>query len=57
MDTTFHGYEIYKCDSNASGMKYYTRTHNGILKANTIEGVKKLIKAMYKGSGVFGNEI
>ena len=41
---TYRGYEIYKCDVNSGGMKYYTRTNNGILRADSLEGIKRLIR-------------
>lgn len=54
---TYRGYDIFKSDDNTSGIKYYTRTHNGILRADTLDGIKRLIQKIYQGSGVFGNEI
>ena len=34
---------IWKATRNASGMKYYSYTNKGTLKADTLAGIKKLI--------------
>lgn len=40
----YKGYFIFPCKANSSGMKYYTLTDNGIVKADTLKGIKELIK-------------
>lgn len=39
----YKGHTIYKADNNASGVKYYARTCNGILRADTLKGMKAII--------------
>ena len=39
----YKDHDIFTCDKNASGMKYYTRTSKGILRADTLQGIKILI--------------
>ena len=46
MIRTYKGYDIFTCDYNASGMKYYTRTEKGILRADTLAGIKSLINSL-----------
>lgn len=48
------GYIIFQNEYN--GM-YWTYTHKGKITADTLQGLKNMICEMYKGSGVFGNEI
>lgn len=40
---TYKGIDIFNVDKNASGLKYYARTSKGILKADTLQGIKGLI--------------
>ena len=49
----YRGYIIFKNDNNM----YWTYTHKGKISADTLQGLKDMIHDMYKGSGVFGNEI
>jgi hypothetical protein len=47
---TYKCYAIFNCDKNSSGMKYYSRTERGILKADTLASIKSLInKTLKKG--------
>ena len=43
MVRTYKGYDIFPCERNASGMKYYCLGINGILRADTLAGIKQLI--------------
>lgn len=44
MTRTYKGYDIYPCDYNSTGLKYYAYSkHGGKLRANTLCGIKRLI--------------
>ena len=40
----YMGCTIYNCDINSSGMRWSAIGKNGMLKADTLRGIKKLIK-------------
>jgi len=40
---TYKGVIVHRCDTNSSGMKYYAYTDKGVVKSDTLRGVKKLI--------------
>jgi len=42
---SYKGQNIYPADSNSSGMRWMTRTCKGILKADTLAGLKQMISA------------
>lgn len=44
---TYKGFNIFKSDFNASGIKWYCRTNSGILRADTLAGMRKLINMQY----------
>lgn len=41
----YKGHFISRCAINSSGMKYLSMTKNGIMKSDTLKGIKKLISA------------
>lgn len=45
----YMGVFIYPCGINASGMRWYALGREGYLKANTLAGIKQLIKQDKKG--------
>lgn len=40
---TYKNVDIYKASPNSSGIRYYARTSRGILRADTLAGIKNLI--------------
>ena len=40
---TYKGYDIFRAGINSSGIRYYVRTRAGILRADTLAGIRKLI--------------
>lgn len=42
---TYKGIDVFPADRNSSGIRWYARTQNGILKADTKQGMKQLINA------------
>ena len=40
----YKGHTIWKATPNASGIKYYAYTDRGIIRADTLAGIKRLIK-------------
>ena len=45
---TYKGIDIYRADRNASGIRWYARTHAGILRTDTKESMRHLIAAMLR---------
>lgn len=48
---TYMGVSIWRCGLNSSGMRWYAMTVSGTVRADTLKGVKELIKeraAMHK---------
>lgn len=41
---TYKGIDIFKCGPNSSGMRYYARIAGRTLKADSLAGIKNLIR-------------
>ncbi len=44
----YKGYDIFKHDSNSSGMRWYAYGKHGKLRADTLAGIKALINSEVK---------
>lgn len=40
----YKGHTIWRATTNSAGIKYYAYTNNGTLRADTLQGIKNLIK-------------
>lgn len=40
---TYKGHDIFPADFNASGIRWYCRTDSGILRSDTLAGMRELI--------------
>lgn len=39
----YKGYYIFKADKNSSGIRYYARTSIGIVRADTLRGIRQIL--------------
>lgn len=43
---TYKGFDIFQADRNSSGIRWYVRTEQGILRSDTKQGMKALINEL-----------
>jgi len=43
---TYRGARIYECNINSSGMRYFAYLNGKAIRADTLRGIKNLIKFM-----------
>lgn len=51
---TYMGITIYRCSANSSGMRWFALTDSGRVMADTLAGVKELIKERVMLHRMFG---
>lgn len=49
---TYKGLDIYRADINSSGIRWYTRSPWGILRADTKESMRHLITETMAANGI-----
>jgi hypothetical protein len=47
---TYKSVDVYPADRNSSGIRWYARTHYGILRADTRDGMRHLISNLRKSA-------
>lgn len=44
MHSTYYGVDIWHADRNSSGIRYYARTPRGVVRADTLGGIRAAIR-------------